>query len=107
MIEFKDKTDRPDWDRLPGLLRFVVELSSLVYGLKFNRPLVVTAIANETHSPGSKHYQHRAVDLRANNLPASDADWFFGFLQGLFPIFGGTALYEDVGTANAHFHVQV
>lgn len=69
--------------------------------------LVITSINDGNHSPNSRHYTDEAIDVRSRNFPSEESKQLFRqelelFLGGKFRV-----LYENAGTDNEHFHIQV
>lgn len=80
--------------------------------------LVITAIYDGTHLPNSKHYTGEAIDLRSHNFKnVAEKLAFRSELEDALnshPLVASKGmgnhfrvLYENPGTENEHFHVQV
>lgn len=69
--------------------------------------LIITAGRDGQHMEGSKHYTDEAIDLRSHNFPSRAAAVVF--VSRLGSILGRrfSVLFEDAGTSNEHFHIQV
>jgi hypothetical protein len=74
----------------------------------FPEDFVITSANDSTsHSVKSKHYEDKAIDVRSKNFKTRTAK--FLFINRVQHILGPkfTALLENHGTANEHFHIQV
>lgn len=79
--------------------------------------LMITSINDSGHMEGSRHYRDEALDLRSHNFPSeAHRTAFRSALERALNVTPNgttytpklfTVLYEDAGTPNAHFHVQV
>lgn len=72
--------------------------------------LVITSVNDSTHMAGSKHYSNEALDVRSHTFLEANKIPFANRLSlALNKLYPGkfTVLFEDKGTANEHFHIQV
>jgi hypothetical protein len=67
----------------------------------------ITSINDSTHMKNSKHYLDEAIDMRSKNFENETRKHEFKdrIQFALGPRF--TVLYENAGTDNQHFHIQV
>lgn len=93
----------------PALRRILFELDNLNSQKIPNYPVdwTITSINDSTHMKGSKHYANLALDLRSKNFGSEELKREFKdrLEFALGPKF--TVLYENTGTPNEHFHIQV
>jgi hypothetical protein len=83
-------------DRLDHSIR--TKLNSMDYELKtYGSELIITSTYEGNHSPGSLHYQNKAIDIRYPRLKATE---YITFLRNtLGPNY-------DVIEENDHIHIE-
>ncbi len=93
----------------PALAYILYALERFHRTSKVDQPtdLVITSMNDSNHSPKSRHYKNEAIDIRSKNFGDIEDKKIFQYeLElSLGPFF--TVLFENEGTENEHFHVQV
>lgn len=107
MIHFKDSVRIKVLT--PALRHIIIVLDNLNAQAIPNYPVnwTITSINDSKHMAGSKHYINQAVDLRSKNFGSKvlKLEFVERLSFALGPQF--TVLYENAGTPNEHFHIQV
>jgi hypothetical protein len=67
----------------------------------------ITSINDSKHSPNSKHYQNKAVDIRSKNFGSRLIKIEFKDRLNFALSYKYTVLFEGEGTPNEHFHIQL
>lgn len=93
----------------PAMLTLLNALYAADQGRMEGQPadLVITSANDAAHLATSKHYTDQALDVRSKTFAteAAKRDFLVSLRAQLGPQF--TVLYEDAGTPNEHFHLQV
>jgi hypothetical protein len=91
-------------------IRYMVDALKLVArdpAVTLPDALVITSGNDSTHGANSRHYRDEAIDVRSKSFPSRASK--LAFVKRLEAALGDRfrVLFENDGTENEHFHVQV
>jgi len=87
-----------------GLQVFLAAAAARHFRL-FDAPLIITSGHDGTHAAGSKHYEWKAVDLRARDLSLDQQQTFGVVLVQMTPEFK-IGVFDERYITGPHWHVE-
>lgn len=107
MIWFKDGVRIKRYSKAIHKILSVLNSIESVHDDDWPTEIFITSINDSQHGVGSKHYKDMAIDVRSKNFPSRQAkDRFVKFIADTLGE-NYTVLFENEGTDNEHYHIQV
>jgi len=105
-IQFKEGVRFKRWTRALEVIFSKIRLVQSRYEWT-PEIITITSVNDGQHMVGSRHYIDEAVDVRSKNFSDMADKLFFVSILREELGFQFTVLFENQGTDNEHFHVQV